>query len=142
MVAAGWSGGFWFPFFGGWVIHFSSAQILCGRPIDLIPVAHFFVLASLVVSVRALCLAPRQRPGKLPFVSFFSPPPFWQLDPSLQKHCWQFPKSSGVFSSKSFQFLELLSNVTFSLSHKGSMEHAAIFRGFWVEWSAHSEGFT
>lgn len=73
-------------------IHFSGVQILCTRHIDPIPVVPFsFVLESFLVSMGALpegVVTPRPRPGELPFVSFFSLPPFWQLDTNLQKPCW------------------------------------------------------
>ena len=77
--------------FGGWGIHFSSVQILFSRHIDSIPVMpFFFVLESLVVSMGVLLegvVIPRLQTGELPFVSFFGLPPFWQLDPDLQKLC-------------------------------------------------------
>ena len=92
LVGSGWvEQRFLVSLFGSWGIHFSSVRIPYGRHIGPIPVAPFlFVLASLVVSMGAPLegvVAPRQRPGELPFVSFFSLSSFQQLDPSLQKPC-------------------------------------------------------
>ena len=82
---------FGFPFLAVGVFIFPVSEFLAvGTLIPSQWCPSFFVLESLVVSMGAFLegvVIPRLQTGELPFVSFFGLPPFWQLDPDLQKLC-------------------------------------------------------